>query len=80
MSKNFKFELNGGGVRELLQSEQMQGILTEKATAIRNRWGDGYAQDIHVGKNRANAMVYADSFKAKIDNSKNNTILKAIKW
>ncbi len=79
MSKNFKFELNGGGVRELLQSEQMQGILTEKATAIRNRCGDGYAQDIHLGKNRANAMVYADSFKAKIDNSKNNTILKAIK-
>ena len=79
MSKNFKFELNGGGVRELLQSEQMQGILIEKATAIRNRCGDGYAQDIHVGKNRANAMVYADSFKAKRDNSKNNTILKAIK-
>ena len=77
MSK--KFELNRSGVRELLQSEQMQSILTEKATAIKNRCGDGYAQDIRVGKNRANAMVYADGYKAKIDNSKNNTILKAIK-
>lgn len=79
MSKEFKFKLNGSGVRELLKSESMQGLLVEKATGIRNRCGDGYAQDIHVGKNRANAMVYADDFKAKLDNSKNNTILKAIK-
>lgn len=79
MSKDFKFKLNGSGVRALLQSEQMQSILSEKASQIRNRCGSGYAQDIHVGKNRANAMVYADDFKAKIDNSKNNTILKAIK-
>lgn len=79
MSKDFKFELNSSGVRDLLQSEQMQSILIEKASEIRDRCGDGYSQDIHVGKNRANAMVYADSFKAKIDNSKNNTILKAMK-
>lgn len=79
MSKEFKFELNRSGIRDLLQSEQIQSILTEKASEIKNRCGDGYAQDIYIGKNRANAMVYADSFKAKIDNSKNNTILKAIK-
>ena len=77
MSK--KFEISRSGVKDLLQSEDMQGILIEKATAIRNRCGDGYEQDVFVGKNRANAMVYADSFKAKIDNSKNNTILKALK-
>lgn len=79
MNKKFEFKLNGSGVRDLLQSESMQNLLVEKASGIRNRCGDGYAQDIHVGKNRANAMVYADSFKAKRDNSKNNTILKAIK-
>ena len=78
MSKEFKFELNGSGVRELLQSEQMQGILIEKASAIRNRCGDGYEQDTRVGKNRANAMVYADTYQSKSDNSKNNTILKAL--
>lgn len=78
MSKT-KFKLNSSGVRELLKSEAMQSVLIEKASAIRSRCGDGYTQDIYIGKTRANAMVSADSFKAKIDNSKNNTILKAIK-
>lgn len=76
---NFKFKLNSAGVRELLKSGAMQGILTERAAAIRDRCGDGYDQDIHVGENRANAMVWAESFDAKRDNSKHNTILKAVR-
>ena len=75
---NFVFKLNRAGVRELLKSQEMQGILTEHATTIKNRAGDGYEQDIYVGKNRANAMVKAETFKARKDNSKNNTLLKAV--
>ena len=78
MSK-FKVELNKAAVKELLKSQEMQNILTEKASGIRNRCGDGYSQDIHVGKNRANAMVKADTAKARSDNSENNTILKAVR-
>lgn len=78
MSK-LKFVLNKAGVRQLLKSEEMKSILTEKATGIRNRCGDGYEQDIYVGRNRANARVWAETFKAKHSNSKNNTILKAVK-
>lgn len=63
----------------MLQSEKMQVVLTEKASGIRNRCGDGYEQDVYVGKNRANAMVYASTYQAKKDNSKNNTILKAVR-
>lgn len=77
MSKNFK--INRAGVRELLKSEEMQAILREKATDIKNRCGDGYESDHHVGKNRANAMVWASSAKARKDNSENNTILKAVR-
>jgi hypothetical protein len=79
MSKAFKFVLNRAGVRELMQSDAVQGILTEKATAIRERCGKGYEQDIYIGENRANAMVWAESFQAKRDNKKNNTILKAVR-
>ena len=75
---NFVFKLNRAGVRELLKSSEMQGILKEHATTIKNRAGDGYEQDIHVGRNRANAMVKAETFKARKDNSKNNTLLKAV--
>ncbi|MER0122426.1 hypothetical protein ABPH35_02290 [Streptococcus sp. ZJ93] len=77
MSK-MKFELNRKGISDLMKSSEMQAILQKKAAAIRNRCGDGYEQDIYVGKNRANAMVSAKTVKARKDNSKNNTLLKAV--
>lgn len=74
----FKFTLNRSGVAELMKSQAMQSVLKEHATTIKNRAGDGFEQDIYVGKNRANAMVKAESFKARKDNSENNTLLKAV--
>lgn len=74
-----KFKLNRKAVGDLLKSEEMQKVLENKATEIRNRCGDGYSQDVFVGKNRANAMVSAESFQAKHDNMKNNTLLKAVR-
>lgn len=78
MSK-FKFELNRSAVRDLMKSEEMQTILKDKADTALNSLGEGYKSDTYVGKNRANAMVYADSYQAKSDNLKNNTILKAVR-
>lgn len=74
-----RFKLNYAGVGKLLKSAEMQSILSQKASEIRERCGDGYEQDIHVGKTRANAMVWASSAEAKRDNLKNNTILKAVR-
>lgn len=74
-----KFKLNYAGVGKILKSAEMQAVLSQKASEIRERCGDGYEQDIHVGKTRANAMVWASSAKAKRDNLKNNTILKAVR-
>ena len=76
---NLKIKLNSAGVQSLLKSSEMQNVLSEHATAIRQRAGDGYEQDVYVGKTRANAMVKATSFKAKRDNMKNNTLLKAVR-
>lgn len=78
MSKE-KFQLNRKGVAELMKSKEMQGILTEYASGVKNRCGDGYTQDIYVGKNRANAKVSAKTREALSDNMKNNTILKAVR-
>lgn len=74
-----KFKLNYSGVGQLMKSEQMQAILSEKANAIQQRCGEGYETDVYVGKTRANAMVKATSFKAKRENMKNNTLLKAVR-
>ena len=78
MSK-MEFKLNRAGVRSLMQSEEMQSTLKNKASDAVSRLGPGYESDVYIGKNRANAMVYADSFEAKRDNSKNNSILKAVR-
>lgn len=78
MAKNL-FKLNRSGVASMMKSPAMQGILEEKASAVKQRCGPGYAQDLHVGKNRANAMVFAETYEAKRDNMKNNTILKAVR-
>ncbi len=77
MSK-MKFYLNKKGVAELMKSSAMQEVLSDHATKIRDRCGDGYEQDVHVGKKRANASVRTKSAKAVRDNSKNNTLLKAV--
>lgn len=78
MSK-VRIKLNRAGVGQLLKSAEMQSVLSERATAIRQRAGAGYEQDVHVGKTRANAMVKATTHKAMRDNMKNNTLLKAVR-
>lgn len=75
----FKFVLNRASVKELMKSEEMQTILKDKADGALNSLGEGYKSDTYVGKNRANTMVYADTYQAKSDNLKNNTILKAVR-
>ena len=78
MAKN-TFKINRSGIAELMKSAEMQVVLEKRATAIQKRCGEGFNHDLHVGKNRANAMVFAETFEAKRDNSKNNTILKAVR-
>ena len=75
---DIKFKLNRAGVAELMKSAPMQNVLSQHASDIQARCGDGYVKDIRVGKNRANAMVSAETYKAKKDNMKNNTLLKAV--
>ena len=73
-----KFELNRSGVRELLKSKEMMDICSEYAQSALGRLGDGYEMSTHTGANRVNAEVKAESFAAKRDNLKNNSILKAV--
>ena len=76
---NVRIELNREGVRELLRSDEMKAICEGHANAALTRLGDGYETSSMVGKNRVNAEIKAVSYKAKIDNLKNNSILKALR-
>lgn len=76
---SMKFKLNRAGVAELMKSGPMISVLNKYASNIKNRAGDGYEQDLYVGKNRANVSVRARTYQAKKDNLRNNTLLKAVR-
>lgn len=79
MAKNkTRFELNTAGVRELLRSKAMEEVVSKKAQQAQSRLGPGYRTDTFTGKNRVNAMVWAESEEAKRENSENNSLLKAV--
>ena len=69
-----RFELNRQGVRELLRSQEMLDICTEYANNALARLGDGYEVNTMTGAVRVNAEVYAQSFAAKRENRKSNTM------
>lgn len=73
-----EIELNSTGVRELLQSSEMQALCIGHAVAIAGRAGEGYEVTAYSGKTRVNASVRAITEKARKDNLKNNTLLKAV--
>lgn len=75
---DFKFELNREGVHELLTSTEMMNICKGYADKAKSQLGEGYVVTTKTGKNRVNASVAAETYKARRDNSKNNTILKAV--
>jgi hypothetical protein len=79
MANNIKVKLNTSGVREMLKSEEMKSICEDHASQILQRCGSGYDMDTYTGTNRVNAMVFAETFLARADNQKNNTLLKAVK-
>ena len=75
-----KIKLNRKAVRDqLLKSDAMANICKAQAEAMAARCGNGYAADVHVGKNRVNASVYPATKEAARDNLNNNTILKAVR-
>ncbi len=79
MSNKVKVELNREGVRSMLRSGEMEAICGELAAAAAARCGTGYTYSTHVGKNRVNASVKAETKAAQRDNMENNTILKALR-
>ena len=59
-----KIVLDKKGVRELLRSQEMMDICLEHAEATKTAAGsEGYEISSHVGTNRVNASVRADTNK-----------------
>ena len=74
---DFKFVLNRAGVRELMQSQEMQDVLVDFAQQVAEKAGDGY--DVYIGINRANVSVRTATEEAMADNLDHNTLEKSIR-
>ena len=77
MSK-VKFKKNPAGVRELLNSGAMEKIVAQHAARIAKTAGAGYESTTFQAGTRVVGKAYADTWAAKRDNAKNNTLLKAL--
>lgn len=77
-----KVKLNGAGVRELLQSEAMRGIITDKTDDVSERAtsdsGYFYYSDVRTGRNRITGRVKPGDPRAYYANLKHNILLKAL--
>lgn len=76
------FELNTAGVRELLQSGEMQSIIENAAnqvasTATDMSGGLAYEAEVKMGANRVAATVRPGSIHAFYKNRKENILEKA---
>ena len=75
---NIKFTLNLPGLNELMKSSEMADVLNQAADQIAAKCGEGYeVERAHPISFVGIASVRAGTIEAKVDNRKNNTILKA---
>jgi hypothetical protein len=79
MADKFKFELNRDGVKQLMQSPEMMAVCEAYARRAQSTLGNGYEVSTMTGKTRVNAQISAVTYKARKENSENNTILKSLR-
>ena len=78
MSNRIIFELNQKGVRDLLKSNEIGSVLSQYARNVQVVCGDGYTISSYTGRNRKNVSIHASTKKARKENLRNNTLLKAL--
>ena len=78
MSDRIRFKLNLPGLNELMKSGEMQALLNDAAGKIAAGAGEGYeVEAAHAINFVGIASVRAATWKAKKDNSENDTLYKA---
>ena len=79
MSKGVKIKVDYAGVGEVLKSDEVFAAVEESAAEILGRLPPvGYGMHAFATSQRRGVRISTDSFEAKRDNTKNNTLLKAM--
>ncbi len=72
------FKVNYPGIGELLKSNEMRNVLAQYGDQVMSRLPSGYEMEESETTQRAKVSIRASSVLARLDNSKNNTLLKAL--
>lgn len=75
---NVRIRIKRRGVRQYLNSDSVQALLSEEAQKVAARAGTGFETSVRAGKNRAHGRVYASTWQAVGRNRRDNTLLKAL--
>lgn len=78
MAKKVEFELNLPGLNQLMKSAEMQKVLDHKAQAVQSVAGEGFNHQTYPINWIAVTSIYPETQKAKKDNLRDNTLLKAL--
>lgn len=82
MSEKIKFELDERGVRDLMQSKEMQEVLREQGNRVKAQCGElqeEYDVESGIGTTRAHVNIVTGTIHAIRSNEKHNTLLRALK-
>lgn len=82
MASKVKIELNHDGIRELLMSQPIADECEKAAEKIAETAGEGFvvlpAREMGFGGGRVGFAVHADSYDAKVAESEDKTLSKAV--
>lgn len=78
MSKGFRFELDLGGLNQLMKSPEMQDCLQKAGEKVAEESGIEAGVRVHNADFVAIANVYPETAKAARENARNNSLLKGL--
>lgn len=75
---NVRIVLNDKAIQDLLKSVEVQTDLKHRADRIAAAAGEGMEVFEYIGKDRAHAGVFTDSFPARYHEARDRALTKAI--
>lgn len=78
LPRGAKLVLNKKQFVELMKSGPMKRDLLRRAQRVKESAGDGFAESVYDGKNRARASVITATFAARRKQSKDNVLQRAL--
>lgn len=78
MNKSVDFELDIGGLRELMKSSAMQAQLSQAAASVASIAGPGYGSDVHEASYVAIGTAFPATTEAYLENEEDNTLMMAL--